>query len=146
MKPIFEGWVRNGRLQLDDEQGFRQYVKTFDGKPVDLIIEKATNKRTLPQLRYLFGVVYKLIADEIGESDVYKVHRFLMQELSPEVVEFVDINTGEIVHRIVGGSTVNFNSEQMALYIDSVIQWGVEFLNIVFPEAGQVTITNNSKG
>ena len=50
----------------------------------------------------------------------------------------IDTNSGEVLLEI-GQSTTEMNKEEFSAYLDRVIQWCNESLEIIIPEAGEQT-------
>lgn len=73
MEKLLITGVKNGVL-VDAEQ-FRENLKYFEGKKVNVIIKNHTDKSSNPQKRYFFGVVFRMISDYMssyGETHSYE--------------------------------------------------------------------------
>lgn len=73
MEKILITGITNGVL-IDADQ-FKENLKFFEGKKVDVIIKNHKDKATSPQLRYFFGVVFRKISDYMesyGENHSYE--------------------------------------------------------------------------
>jgi len=120
---VTHGNIENGKLTLDNRQGFeRDYLK-ITGR-VDIMISPATNRRTNPQNRYYWGVVMKIMKayyDEYGNTYTQQeIHELLKSQcgltqtiIHPTTGEAIQItrslsNLGDIC-------TVGFND-----YIDKI--------------------------
>lgn len=86
---------------------------------------------TLSQNAYLWGVVYKLIAEEIG-SDIDSVHEDLKLNFGLKK-ESVSIITGEVFE--VKRSTTSYDTAEMSNYITKIKNWSITFLNLIIPDA-----------
>lgn len=65
--PVFAGLVDpRGKLTLDRQSDFVRYVRTFAGKPVELVIRRPRKHRSDRQHRYYFGVVVAILAEHLG--------------------------------------------------------------------------------
>lgn len=64
----FTGRVEQGRFRANDTSGWADVFLHFEGREVLVSVQRKVKKRSNPQNDYLFGVVYKLIADHIGET------------------------------------------------------------------------------
>lgn len=84
--------------------------------------------RSNRQNRYLWGVVYKTIADETG-YDAQEIHEIMKLKFSLRTTfDFA----GEMVESTK--STTLMDTGEMADYIDSIIKWAAEHF-ITIPEA-----------
>jgi hypothetical protein len=66
----FEVFIRNGQIdfqQYDRKRWYRLISEQKNGEYV-LSLKKKKKRRSNEQLRYLWGVVYKMISDETGLS------------------------------------------------------------------------------
>lgn len=92
-------------------------------------LEPVATTRTLKANAWLWGVVYKLIAEETGYT-VDQVHEVMKQRHNGE--RLVDPGTGEEFK--IGKSTAKLTIEQFSDYIDAVMLDGAEWCGIVWPE------------
>ena len=73
MEKILITGVTNG--VLDNAEQFQENLKYFEGKKIDLIVKNHKDKATSLQLRYFFGVVFRMISDYMdsyGEQHTYE--------------------------------------------------------------------------
>lgn len=124
---IKEGKVLNRQVlkkAFEDLEDSRYLVK----------IDKA-NKRSLPQNAYYWSVIIPLVKaglKDIGyneiktESDAHEVlkYLFLKKQIPNE-------NTGEVVEIL--GSTTKLTTTEFNLFIEQIIIWAAEYLNIQIP-------------
>jgi hypothetical protein len=70
MIPLYYATIENGKLHFPRTERalFLDYLKTLEGKEVQVMVEKRKAQRTLNQNAYLHGVVYKLICDHTGDD------------------------------------------------------------------------------
>ena len=66
MIPIFQGKVVEGRLKLEKIQEFKSYLAKLEGKVIEVVVRKISWKRSAPQNRYYWGVIVKMVSDEMG--------------------------------------------------------------------------------
>lgn len=65
--PVWLGAVDDGgKLRLDDERTFRDYIRTLTGQPVQLVLKKHEAQRSLDQNAWVWGVAYPILAEAIG--------------------------------------------------------------------------------
>jgi len=73
MEKLLITGVKNG--VLDNAEQFQENLKYFEGKKIDLVLRNHKDKATSPQLRYFFGVVFRMISDYMehyGEQHTYE--------------------------------------------------------------------------
>lgn len=125
---IWDGRVREGRIILEDLEGWRALLKRFEGKPVQLTLSKLRVPRSNQQNRYYWGVVVKIMAEECGyESE--EMHealkaRFLRRRQDEEVGGLPRI-----------GSTAALDTGAFAEYLDHCVRLAAE-MGIEIPPPG----------
>ena len=125
--------VKNGTLDLspEEKEEMAQYIASLEGKSVWLLISDRKIPRTLLQNAYYWGVVVKMIADEIGD-DTMSVHNILKDKFLPE---FWVKEEGREVK--MPKSTTRCSTKEFGEYIDQCIVHASSFHNIVIPEPNQ---------
>lgn len=93
--------------------------------------------RSNAQNSYLWGVVYEAIRLGISEAwgedlSADEVHIAMRERFLSRPI--VNRNTGEVVQNIAG-STAALNTTEFADYLDKIIKFGGEFLNVEVPPA-----------
>ena len=122
MRTIY-GRVRNQKIQI--QRFFRkEYEKWGD---TEIEITKVEDTKTSQQLRYLWGIVYKLVSEHTGftpeeVSEVYK-KKFLSYEKEYK---------GKIFTLTKGISSLT--KREMSEFMEKVIQHAQEELQIIIPE------------
>lgn len=130
--PVFHGVVtKDGKLVLDARALFTGYVKRLANQAVTLTLKKASRRKSTSQLGYLFGVVYPVIAEELGyrQYEVEEVHdavaraiRGLKPEPNPLKLRW---------------SLAEQDHEEVSRYIEDVRHWAVTEYGIVTPDASK---------
>jgi len=139
MIPKFDGIVDKGRLKLWQEDDFKNYMKSFEGKNIELILRRQTHERTNQQNRYLWGVIYKMISDYTGMNQE-DVHDFCKLKFNQKFIQVESKTTGEVLEEFIGGSTAKMTTEDFSNYTDSIRNWAASFLSLQIPDPGQVVI------
>lgn len=108
-----------------------EVAKFEHGTILVLDLKRHKNKRSIPQNSYLWGVVYKVIAEELGydESDI---HEYCKEKFLPKR-ELTNKITGEIFE--AKESTSKMDKEKFSKYIESILKWASIELNIYVPES-----------
>ena len=104
----------------------------------ELLIKEIRGGKSGSQRNYLWGVVYKFIADEVG-MQLDDVHDWMRDK-------FLRLTDEEIINKIptlasikdlptIVRSTESLSKEEYAFYTDSICKWAYDFLNCLIPEA-----------
>lgn len=112
---------RGIRLAFTNPAYYRNLLQRFDGdKKVSVTIENLRSHRSLQQNRYLWGVVYPIIAEATGYT-VNELHDWARaQYLAPRVIRIAGKT------RNVMRSTTELSKGEMVEYINNLIQLGAE--------------------
>ena len=108
----FAGFIKNGKLELYDTKGFKDYLYNLEGN-VELDI-KLAEKSASPQQNAYYRVLIRELSKELGYTE---------DEMHYYIKEHFGI-----------GSTKNLNSEQFKEFIDNIIRWASMDMGIVLPE------------
>ena len=115
--------IANGGIIPENMRNYINAMKIYDGQKVVIMIAKPTKDRTLPQNKYLWSVPYKMISDETG-NDVDSVHHYMAGMF--------------LAHKTAGPipavrSTTTLTTVEFSEYIEVIIRWAAEFLNLYIP-------------
>lgn len=134
MDPIFEAYIENDKLQVVNAEGFRAYLRGFNGERFDLIARKKRKSRTSSQNKYYYGVVLSLISQETGYT-VDEVHLDMRRKFLKKHTDF----GMEIIQSTTSLTTVEFKG-----YIDKIKHWALmgdkdfDGLKLYIPEPSEV--------
>lgn len=128
--PVFGGVIdQAGDLHLDAIQLFRRMTKAMAGKRVRLTVKVEARQKSTNQLGYLFGIIYPVVADEMGyrNYEVEQVHDAIIRHLrglKPEPNPLgLRVSLAEMSH------------EEVSAYIEDVRHWALTEYSIVTPDA-----------
>jgi len=137
------GSVKEGKLKIRARPAFDKYIKSMDGKELEITVQKKRNKRTNHQNRYywsgvlqcakqgFFDAGHSLTKEEIHEE--FK-RRFL------EGKEIINKDTGEAIR--IPGTTTDLTRSDFSDYIAEIKGFCMEWLNCSIPDPDeQLTIT-----
>ena len=112
--PIFSGRVKDGKLTIDNDKAFGNYLHSLNGQ-VSIEVRLWTNRRTLSQNAYYWGVVLPLISDWTGNT-VMELHEIFKRKfLPPKVITYLN------KEYTVANSTADQNISDFIEYVDQVI-------------------------
>lgn len=122
----------DGKLRVDSRELFLQYLKRLANSPIELVIKKAGRSKSTNQLGYLFGVLYPVIAEDIGyrEYEVDAVHDAIVREIRGLKPEPNPLK--------LRWSLREQDHEETSRYIEDVRHWAVTEFGIVTPDANAV--------
>ena len=111
----FAGKIKNGKLTLDDNLGFRDYLCLIEGD-VHLEIKRAEKVRS-PQQNAYYRVIIRILAKELGYTE---------QEMHETIKEKYDVD-----------STKQLDMNEFTELIETIKRWAVIDMGIVLPNAKQ---------
>ena len=111
----FAGKIKQGKLTLDDNLGFRDYLYLIEG---DVHLEiKPTEKVRSPQQNAYYRVIIRILSKELGYTE---------QEMHETIKDKYDI-----------GSTKQLSVDEFTELIEIIKRWAVIDMGIVLPNARQ---------
>ena len=126
------GRTKDGKLDLFNRKRMEEELSLFPNGEVEILI-KRRHRRSNPQNRYYWGVVVeeiRLRLIQLGNKfDADTIHQFLKSKFAP--VPIIDLD-GTVIDNLPG-STAKMNKDEFGEYLDSIIQWSAEFLQISIP-------------
>jgi len=131
MTPIFKAFVDFGHLKMNDIDGFNIYLKMLEGKQVDVIIRKHKESRTDQSNRYLWGVVYKMIAEETGHS-AEDIHALLKTKFLKKLA-FIKGKKYEVIQ-----STASLDKLTFSNYIEDCKRFAAMELDLNIPDPQKI--------
>lgn len=136
MKPdnTYSGVVVKGKFIPNDPFNFRKAFYHLEGKEAMVSVKKKTKRRSNPQNKYLWGVVYALIADHIGE-DPESVHDLMKVKFN-----FKHITTESGKELKMPQTTTKLTTDAFEVYWKSIQRWAAEFLELYIPDPSEVMI------
>jgi len=142
MKLEYSAKVEAGKVIIQNRKQLDKDLKFFEGKSMTITIEKKRSKRSSPQNRYYWGVVIPIFREGLIDAgwnrfncSKEKVHEMLKEKFLPKN-EIVNQVTGEIIE--MPASTSEQTKSEMIEYIDDIIRFSAEFLNVQIPLPNEV--------
>ena len=111
----FAGKIKQGKLTLDDNLGFKDYLYLIEGD-VHLEIKVAEKVRS-PQQNAYYRVIIRILSKELGYTE---------QEMHETIKDKYDI-----------GSTKQLSVDEFTELIEIIKRWAVIDMGIVLPNAKQ---------
>jgi hypothetical protein len=132
---VATGEVLDGKLRLDERERMLDALRQWSDGPVDVTIEKLLTTRSAQANRYYWGAVVKAIAEYTGYRPD-EIHDTLKIKFLSKEVAFANGNGEVIGEFVIGGSTRELNSVQFYEYVEAILAWALETLelNILPPD------------
>ena len=127
--PVFRGKVDKGALVILSLERFNAWVKSLDGKEVEITVRKKRTKRSDQQNRYYWGVIIKLLCDDTG-YEPEEMHDSLK-------AKFLGASEEDEFGLVKIPSTTKLTIDEFVEYTNGVIRWAAEFLKIYIPSPNE---------
>lgn len=128
---FIRGKVIAGRIQWDNPEEAHQLLSSFNDLGVEVQIRKFRKNRSVNQNRYYWGVVMRMIADDLGytpqEAHEAMVHQFLLRDSEKDGVP-------PTVRSTAAMTTMEFEE-----YLEMVKKWAAEFRQLYIPDPSEVS-------
>ena len=136
---IFPCHITGGVLSIQNRQRFLAEVACLKDGLYELTLKKKA-RRSNQQNRYYWGVIIFEINHRLkqlgNDFDSETVHEFLKDKFNKMGI----IGEGGELIGTVGGSTAKLNKEDFGIYIDKIIDWAKQFLDITIPLPGEQSV------
>lgn len=119
--------VENGKVKFVDLDLFNQELVRYEGKEATLIIKPLRKSRSDNQNRYYYGVVIKILSEELGFLPD-EMHEVLKQKFLTS--ETIKIGSEEFV---IVKSTASLNTVEFEDYLSQIRSWASMELNTLIP-------------
>ncbi len=136
LTPQFYGTVRNGKLTLQNATKFGGYLTTLEGKEVALIVKKAEYVRSNAENRYYWGVIVRMVSDEMGIIPE-EAHEFLKGLFLKVGVE------AQGKRYEIARSTANLSIADFEDYCEKCREWGANELSLVIPFPNEIVFDDD---
>ena len=134
MKATYFGKVTNGLLKITNRKNFDEHLKSFEGKEVQLILDRKKKQRGTQQNRYYWGVVVKIVKSGLKETgfNEYRSDESVSDLLKFRFLKVKEVSEyGEELERVK--STTELTTIEFEEYLEEIRQWAAEFLNVQIP-------------
>lgn len=132
MTPIFYGQAMDGKLKLDKREKFFKYLSSLKGM-VQLRLEKVKNIRSLAENRYYWGVIVKMVSEEMAIIPD-EAHEFLKSIFLKKGIEFKG-KRFEITR-----STTSLSVKEFEDYCEKCREWAALELSVPIPVPNEVIV------
>ena len=133
MKKIFLGKVIKDKLELEERDLFKQLIAKLNNKLVFLTLDTFRSNRSLEQNKYYFGVVIKILSDELG-YELDEMHELLKILFNHELKYLKDVEYA------IPKSTAGLTTIEFMEYLERIKRWAVQEFQIVIPDPNQIEL------
>ena len=144
MKATFFSTVKDGKLQKNTTQNILQELAHLEGKRVVITIEKQKSSRSLEQNK-LYWVYVSILAKELGHNkdEMHELVKYKFLKLK----RFISLVNGKSVILALEpyekiGSTTTLTKSEFIDFIENLITWAKDFLNITLPSPNEQQTIN----
>lgn len=122
--------VTKGKPQFSEEQRkkLNREFTAREGKLVQIAIGDIEKGRSAQQNKYLWGVVYKILSDELGYT-TEEVHEICRYKFLPR--KYVNLGHEEIETR---KSTTKLTTSEFEAYIERIRAFASSELSVIIPD------------
>lgn len=124
------GEVKGGHFYPYDKEGMRELMAKFEGKRVTVEVKKYRKDRSLPQLKYYWSVIIRILSQELGYEE-NEVHELLKSLFLRRVVEL----RGK--KYVIIRSTSSLSTDEFAQYLEKIKRWASIEAGIFLPEPNE---------
>ena len=127
----FVGTVEQGKLRIDFPANYERWLMTLEGQRVTVEVKKFRKKRTIPQMRYYFGIVIEALLEPMGyrKDEKEKVHQIMKYKF----LRTIDENGNEYVPTL--SEITKVDTVRMGEYIEQIKMFAAQELNTFIPDA-----------
>ena len=131
------GNISDGKLIISNRRQFDADLKQWEGKRVELTIQKAKKSRSLQQNAFYYAVVLPVALKgfiDAGNLGITKddVHEFMKSRFLKEGKEIIIPKSGQTF--TVSKTTTTLSTTEFMDYIEQIAQFCSEWLGVVIPE------------
>lgn len=93
--------------------------------------------RSMPQNRYYWGVILKILSDDLG-YDQDRIHELMKDKFLTEKLHIKN-KDGTVTEEEVPKSTRNITTQEAEEYFERIKQWGAEYRGLYIPDPNEET-------
>ena len=127
MIPVFNAFVKRGKVIFDHQEQWDGYLFTLEGKYVHVTVKKRQKKRSNPQNSFYWGVVIHILCDTTGYSDDEMHNALKMLFLQDRTRKIPTLR-----------STAHLSTVEFEEYLEKIRVWAASELNCSIPLPNEV--------
>jgi hypothetical protein len=141
----FSGMVKEGEfIPFEyEEKPLSSHLDDLNGKPCRMLISQEFGIASWQQTKYLWAVVYKMIAVEqsgpdCSQDDVEEVHREMCRMFNYEEMKVLEPVSGETIRARVPKTISDHTTVRRMEYIEQIRRWASDFLGLYIPDPNEI--------
>lgn len=127
INPVFHGYVKDGKLNINGQDRFDLWIGSLEGKKVKLTVKPYRATRSQEQNAYYWGVVLQTISEFTGYDPEDLHNHFKAHFLKKRIGNLTTFR-----------STTELNKVEFGEYLDKIIRFSAERLECVIPSPEEV--------
>ena len=137
--------VENGNLKRNRNL-IKDAIRTFEGKDIEVTLQRKRKRRSNPQNSYYWGIVLPLVQEGLKEAtgevrDFNSIHYQILLPLLAPKREIINTDTGMIISEKITSSEMT--TPEFSEFVMEIQKWSAEFLGINIPDPNQELILIN---
>ena len=137
MNYILKAKIEHNKLIWFNPERFQELLKSMSGG-IEVVFRKIKSPRSNQQNRYYWGVIIKILADELG-YDPTDLHFALRLRFLSMIED--NVTSGVL---LVPKSTTGLSTAEFEAYQADIRRWAAGFLNISIPEPNEVELNESN--
>ena len=133
MRLKHRGYIENNKLELYDKELFRSELYKLNGKKVFVIIDEERPKRSTEQNSYYWGVVLKILSDELGYT-ADELHELLLAKFYGTK----ELKAKGFTLSVPNKRSSKLNTKEFEEYLEKIRVFAQTDLNITIPLPNEV--------
>ena len=134
VKLTYKGKVENGRIILPSARFKEEVTQAFEGRQIEVIVQRRRKRRSPEQNRYYWGVVITILAHSFKEWNPQlvltpeDVHEWAKERFLPMItdLELFELETPE-GKKEMKRTTARLTTAQFMDYIALIQEWAAEY-------------------
>lgn len=131
--------VVNGNLKRNRNL-IKDAIATFEGKDIEITIQRKRKSRSNMQNAYYWGLVLPLVQDGLKDAtgevrDLNSIHYQILLPLLSIDREILNTDSGQVICEKLTSSEMT--TTEFSEYVMNIQKWSAEFLNINIPDPNQ---------
>lgn len=126
MNPVFTGKIEKGKIILDNPNRYLVQISRLEGQRIEVVLRKQKETRSDNQNKYMWGVVYEILSEQLGYS-TEEIHEIMKYKFLRATM-----GGGGQVYELVK-STTKLSTTEMETYLENIRRFASAELNCYIP-------------
>jgi hypothetical protein len=126
MNPVFSGRIEQGKVKLDNHNRYLVQISKLEGQRIELVLRKQRETRSDNQNKYMWGVVYEILSQQLG-YETEEIHEIMKYKF----LRATKGGGGQVFDLV--RSTTKLNTTEMETYLEKIRRFASMELNCFIP-------------